>query len=593
MASRSRKVDLNTAPLSALLQLPQVGPALARAIMAARPYRRLSDLKHVSGVGEKLYFILKAHVSVSQRPAAASPRSEGEAAPPASALSAKLDLNSATLQELAALPGVGQALAEAIVTGRPYGRLPELQRVSGVGAKLYVALRRYLRVPRPSLPIPALGPTMAEPSQIEAESAAGPAAEIERMPSFEEDAPAEAKHGDDADTPAAQAGPLEVETVQELIGPPIVDGRAPLRIDPTVLEGAAAQRTRLVTRELRRDWKSVEIEIGPRPRRIRWRLLGAGIITALILIVLQAYGLFGDVIAPAIFSSPATEAAIAPTQVTPSATSTQSAAQPTLTVVAVAVSATNVPAAIEASSAATVEAPTATATATAEPTSEPSPSPTATASASPAPTATREIAIPQSVRDLDPPVTPVAVLWTEDFEPPQFPWGYERNEFWDSGIVDGVLRLSMKQRGRQFYSTGPAFHLAGRDFLYEGDVIVEACTGKDYYGLVFKARLPNYYAATITCEGNYRLVRQQNDVYEDLLVAVSDAVPEGPGVYRLGVLLQGEGFSLYVNGTNVDRHPVEGLGEVAAGEFGVFARSVESHQLQLEWDNLIATELQR
>ena len=122
---------------------------------------------------------------------------------------------------------------------------------------------------------------------------------------------------------------------------------------------------------------------------------------------------------------------------------------------------------------------------------------------------------------------------------------------------------------------------------------MEACTGKDYYGLVFKARLPNYYAATITCEGNYRLVRRQNDVYEDLLVAVSDAVPEGPGVYRLGVLLQGEGFSLYVNGTNVDRHPVEGLGEVAAGEFGVFARSVESHQLQLEWDNLIATELQR
>ena len=591
MASRSRKVDLNTAPLSALLRMPQVGPALARAIMAARPYRRISDLKHVSGVGEKLYFILKVHVSVSQRAAEDSPRSEGEAAPPASAPSAKLDLNSATVQELTALPGVGQALAEAIVTGRPYGRLPELRRVSGVGAKLYAALRRHLRVPRASLPIPAPEPTMAEPSQIEAESAAGPAAEIERMPSFEEDAPAEAKHEDDANIPAAQSGPLEVETVQELIGPPIVDGRAPPRIDPAILEGAEAQPTRLVTRELRRDWKSVEIEIGPRPRGIRWRLLGTAMIAALILSVLQAYGLFGDAITPAIFSPPATKPAIAPTQVTPSATSTQSGAQPTLTVVAVAVSATSVPAAIETSPAATVEAPTATATATSEPTVEPTPTPTA--SAFPASTATREIAIPQSVRDLDPPVTPVAVLWTEDFEPPQFPWGYERNEFWDSGIVEGVLRLNMKQRGTQFYSTGPAFHLAERDFFFEGDVIVEACTGKDYYGLVFKARLPNYYAATITCEGNYRLVRRQNDVHEDLIVAVSDAVPEGPGVYRLGVLLQGDGFSLYVNGTNVDRLPVEGLGEVAAGEFGVFARSVESHQLQLEWDNLTATELQR
>ncbi len=585
MASRSRKVDLNTAPLSALLQLPQVGPALARAIMAARPYRRLSDLKHVSGVGEKLYFILKARVSVSQRAEEDSPWSEGEASSPASVTSAKLDLNSATVQELAALSGVGQVLAEAIVTGRPYGRLPELQRISGVGAKLYAALRRHLRVPH------VLDPS-GEPESVKTdpENPTSLDLEIESMPLFDEEDVAAAAETDAA---MARSDPLEVETVQELIGPSIVDGRAPPRIDPAILQGAAAQPTRLVTRELHRDWKSVEIEIGPRPRGVRWRLLGAAVIAALVLSVLQAYGLFGDVIMPAVFSPPATEPAIVPTQFTPAVTYTQSGAQPTLTVVAVAVSATSVPAAIEASPAATAEAPTSTATATAEPISELSPSTTATASASPAPTATREITIPQSVRDLDHPVTPVAVLWTEDFEPPQFPWGYERNEFWDSGIVDGVLRLSMKQRGRQFYSTGPAFHLAGRDFLYEGDVIVEACTGKDYYGLVFKARLPNYYAATITCEGNYRLVRRQNDVYEDLLVAVSDAVPEGPGVYRLGVLLQGEGFSLYVNGTNVDRHPVEGLGEVAAGEFGVFARSVESHQLQLEWDNLTATELQR
>jgi hypothetical protein len=181
----------------------------------------------------------------------------------------------------------------------------------------------------------------------------------------------------------------------------------------------------------------------------------------------------------------------------------------------------------------------------------------------------------------------------EDFDPMQFPWGYVQNDFWDSGIVDGALRLSMKQRGKLFYSTGPTFHMLERDFLYEGDVIVQACTGKDFYGLLFKARLPDYYAATITCEGNYRLVRHQNDIYEDLRVAASDAVPEGPGVYRLGVLLQGNGFSLYVDGNYVDRLPVEGLDEITSGEFGVFARSVESYQLELDWDNLIATELQR
>lgn len=582
-------VDLNTAPISVLLRVPQIGPALARAIMAARPYHRLSDLRHVAGVGEKLYFILRTHLSISQPGLAHATGLESEATLSVVTPSAKLDLNSATVQELAALPGIGRALAEAVVAGQPYTQLRELQRISGVGLKLYAALRQHLRVPRAAHPTTSPQSTQGESKPFEEKSTGGPAVEIDSInPFVDEEIPATV----DVDTRAAQIDPLEVDTVQELIGPRIVDGRVPLRIERANLDGVAPQPESLVTRELSRDWQDMEIKIGSRSRRNRWRLLGAAVIAGLILSVLQAYGLFGDAITPSVFLPSATQTAIVPTEVAPSAIPTQHAFEPTPTVTAFAASTTSVPAAIERAPAATVEPQPTAATVTAEPTSKIVSSPTATASAAPAPTATKEITIPQSVRDLDPPVTPVAVLWTEDFEPPQFPWGYERNEFWDSGIMDGVLRLSMKQRGRLFYSTGPEFHLSSRDFLYEGDVIVEACTGKDYYGLVFKASLPDYYAATITCEGNYRLVRRQNDIYEDLLVALSDAVPEGPGVHRLGVLLQGDGFSLYVNGTHVHRLPVDGLGEVAAGEFGVLARSVESHQLQLEWDNLIATELQ-
>jgi len=578
MVSRSHKADLNTAPFTELLRLPQVGPGIASAIMAGRPYRRLSDLRHVPGIGEKLFFVLKTHVSVSQIGLAIAAAPESEAVPPADTPSAKLDLNRATMQELSALPGVGGTLAEAIVAGRPYIRLAELQRVRGVGPKLYVALRQHWRVPRAAHSIPVLQSRQEEYVQAEEKGAVVQAFEIDSMPSFDEE---DVLSTADADRTVVQADPLEVETVQELFGPRIVDGKAPVRIAPEILEGEVFQATRLVTRELRRDWKTVEIEFGMRPRRNRRRLLGAAVIAALVMSVLQAYGWFGDAITQSIFSSRATDPAIAPTHVAPSATSTQSGTEPTSTVFALADSATSLLAATKISPAATLHPPSTT------------PKPTIAPSVTSPPAATREIAIPQSVSDLDPTVMPVSVLWMEDFEPTQFPWGYDRNEFWDSGIVNGVLRLSMKQRGKLFYSTGPAFHLVERDFLYEGDVIVEACTGKDYYGLIFKARLPDYYAATITCEGNYRLVRQQNDIYEDLRVAASDAVPDGPGVYRLGVLLQRDGFSLYVNGTYVDRLFVEGLDEVTSGEFGVFARSVESHQLQLEWDNLIATELQR
>lgn len=598
MVSHSRKADLNTATFNALLLLPQVGPSIASAIISGRPYRRIDDLRQVSGIGEKLYFVLKAHVTISQAGIARAIGLKSEHLPSATASSAKLDLNRATVQELTALPHVGRTLAEAIVGARPYIRLPELRLVKGVGSKLYEALRQHLRVPRNVPSIIASEYSRDESVPSAEKRIFRSAVEIEPMPSFDEK-----DHNDteDAYILPEHVDPLEVDTVQELIGPRIVDGQPQLRVDPDILEAAAPYPPRLVTRELRRDWKSVEIEIGSRSRGTKWRLLVASVIAALLLSALQAYGFLGDLITPDIFSPSATDYDLVPAQTMPSVSSNQDGVEPTTTVVAFTESVTSLPATTEMDLSATLQPSTVTDRPTiaaripleTAPSITPVPSITSVPSVTPAPTATMEIQIPQSVSDLDPTVMPIAVLWAEDFEPIRFPWGYDQNEFWESGIVDGALRLNMKQRGKLFYSTGPTFQISKRDFLYEGDVIVEACIGKDFFGLLFKAELPDYYAATITCEGNYRLAQHQSGDYEDLRVAASGAVPAGPGVHRLGVLLQRDGFSLYVNGMYVDSLPVDGLDEVTSGEFGVFARSVESHQLQLAWDNLIATELQR
>ena len=615
MTPGSRKIDINNASLSTLIQVPQVGPALAREIIAARPYARLSELKLVSGVGEKLYIVLKDYLRVSAESVVNESNRSGDTSSSSSlVLSGKLDVNKASVHELQDVPGIGLALAEIIVAGRPYHRLPDLQNVTGIGHKLYSALRKYLRVP-----IDRSSSDTLEKQRSKVRAANqynSSAAEFEEMPSFEGGSSTLTNVSADLDVISKDTDPVEVDTVQELIGPPIIDG-GQVSVDLETTERVSLDSVKIVNRDSRSNWQPVNIAIRPYRRKRRWNLLAAVAIAGIILGVFQTYGLLGNLLSE-VNLNPMELVSIVLDQQVDEQVDVDNTQEDELQVVGVSttVRLTVVPnqmATIQPTLTVMVVDPSSVIEATPESTQTvfeiepvipatevvtiPTATPIRSATATQLPTPTKTIPIPESVRKIDQDVVPKAVLWKEEFEPLRFTdWGTEDSNNFYSAIEDGVFRLITKSRGNRFYSSAaPQFDMVERDYYYEGDVIVDDCTGNDFYGLVFKANLDidEYFAATITCVGHYRLIRRIDGFTNPLRIAVSDVVPPGPGTYRIGILVKSDSFTLYVDGVEVYTQASKDLGKVVSGEFGIYAQSVESEELRVSWDNLIATEIER
>lgn len=165
--------DLNKADRAELEQVPGIGPTLAREIEDHRkkkgPFKSIDELRQVKGVGpltlDKVRPYLRVEaVSISssdslateplvleRKPSAPTP------APAPRASGAKkfqagdppIDINSANLDDLVKLPGVGPVTAQHILAARaerPFGSVGELNRVKGIGPKTLEKIRPFVMV---------------------------------------------------------------------------------------------------------------------------------------------------------------------------------------------------------------------------------------------------------------------------------------------------------------------------------------------------------------------------------------------------------------------------------------------------------------
>jgi DNA uptake protein ComE-like DNA-binding protein len=146
------KIDLNTADVKALEAVPVIGPEIARKIVAARPFATVDDLDHIKGISAEQLEQIRAKVTVSTSHV---PRKLGIPAAAAEAGTAvretrkKVDLNTADLKTLEAIPSIGPESARAIVAARPFANIDELNRVKGITAEQLELIRADVTVATP------------------------------------------------------------------------------------------------------------------------------------------------------------------------------------------------------------------------------------------------------------------------------------------------------------------------------------------------------------------------------------------------------------------------------------------------------------
>ncbi|HYR12012.1 MAG TPA: helix-hairpin-helix domain-containing protein [Longimicrobium sp.] len=180
------RIDPNTASADELDRLPKVGPALAQRIVDWRAshgaFRTMADLDSVPGVGPALLRDAGPHLALAPAPSTAGNREQGtgnsgqqpgralsstrdpsqsaasvadwdrsrkRSASSPGAQSGPVEVNRATAEELATLPGIGPALARRIVEWRgangPFGTVDDLEKVPGIGPATVERLRPRVR----------------------------------------------------------------------------------------------------------------------------------------------------------------------------------------------------------------------------------------------------------------------------------------------------------------------------------------------------------------------------------------------------------------------------------------------------------------
>jgi hypothetical protein len=180
------------------------------------------------------------------------------------------------------------------------------------------------------------------------------------------------------------------------------------------------------------------------------------------------------------------------------------------------------------------------------------------------------------------------VIFTDDFSD-ESQWLTAESSQGSAIIIDNRIVLAVREPnvGMLSLRDGPILS----DFYAEIVARPRLCTGRDDYGLLYRAGSPNdYYRVALTCDGTVRTDRILSGQASVMILPTrsGDVPPGAPGEVRIGIWASGPEMRVFLN----DHYQFTVFDPLfRSGTLGVFARSAGNTAVTITFSDLVVSEV--